>query len=268
MVKRLMKYDFLSYLHTLIPLDLVLLGIAVLTRLIRLFENSSTGYSIVQNSSIVALSIASIVALVLTVVMCVTRYYRNLFGAEGYLTLTLPVTNDQHIFSKVLSAVIMNIISLITIILAWCIAGLGDVLPEVWKAGIYLLKELCKLVSGGHVVMWAVEAVVLGIVLTATAYLLLYCCITIGQTAKKNRIASAVGVFFGFYLLSQLVGTIGIIISISCPALVEAIEEFLVNMRYSAVDAVAWFAIAADIILSVVYGLIIRAIMKHKLNIE
>ena len=268
MVRKLMKYDFLSYLRSLIPMDIVLLAIAVITRLIQLTEDDSTSYRILLGSSLAALAIACIVALVMTVVLCIARFYRSLFAAEGYLSLTLPVTHGQHILAKTISAVIVSAVTVVSILVALAIASAGDVLAEVVKAGAYLVRIAAREMGTGNVILWIVECIVLAVTATAALYLMFYFCLTVGQTAKKNRILAAVGVAFGLYLLTQILGTIGIVISFANPEIPERILEWLKDMREGAVTFVLSSMIVIEVILGTVYGLLVRVIMRKKLNVE
>ena len=268
MVRKLMKYDFLSYLRSLIPMDIVLLGIAVITRLIQLTEDDSTTYRILLGSSIAALVIACIVAVVMTVVLCVARFYRSLFAAEGYLSLTLPVSHSQHILAKTLSSVIVSAVTVVSILVALAIASAGDVLVEVVRAGTYLVRIAAQEVGIGRIVLWGIEFLVFAVTASAALYLMFYFALTVGQTAKKNRILAAVGVLFGLYLLTQILGTICIVISFANPEIPERIMEWLSNMKENAVTVVLSTMIVIEVILGTVYGLLVRTIMRKKLNVE
>ena len=268
MVRKLMKYDFLSYLRSLIPMDIVLLAIAVITRLIQLTEDDSTSYRILLWSSVTALVIACVVASVMTVVLCAARFHRSLFAAEGYLSLTLPVTHGQHVLAKTLSSVLVTAVTSIAILVALVIASLGDVLTEVVRAGAYLIRFGSQRFGGGRFALWGVEGLLLAITAAAAVYLMLYFCLTVGQTAKKNRILAAVGVLFGLYLLTQILGTVGIVISVTNPEIPERILEWLEDMRYDSVTFVLSSMIVIEVILGTVYGLLIRTIMRKKLNVE
>ena len=46
-------------------------------------------------------------AFVVTAVILIQRFYKNLLGSEGYLMFTLPVTVTQHLLSKTIIAVVM-----------------------------------------------------------------------------------------------------------------------------------------------------------------
>ena len=97
MVKKLMKFELASYMRSLLPFQLILLGIALLHRFVQLFENDGDAYWTFFSSSTAIIIIACIVTLVATVALCIARFYKNMFTGEGYLSFTLPVTVHQHI---------------------------------------------------------------------------------------------------------------------------------------------------------------------------
>ena len=58
MVKKLFKHEFIAYMRALLPMHLIMLGVAALTRFVYFFENESTSFMIVGRSSIIALVIS------------------------------------------------------------------------------------------------------------------------------------------------------------------------------------------------------------------
>ena len=211
MVRKLFKHEFIAYIRALLPMYVVLLGIAALTRFVVFFESDSAVYNIVIWSSIIALVIASIVCLVLSFLNVVTRYYKNMFTHEGYLTLTLPVTSAQHIWVKVTAGVVSILAGFVMIVLAVCVATAGELNIELFKALFYLLKEELIGTKGVYAV-YVIEFILLIIVALFASILLFYACISIGQLSNKNRVVSAIGVFFGYYFITQIISTIGIIL--------------------------------------------------------
>lgn len=211
MVKKLFKHEISAYTRILIPMHLVLLGIALLGRFVQLFENDSTAYHIVFWSSVTAFIVGAVVCALLTLVFGIRRFYTNLFTGEGYLSFTLPVTPTQHIWVKNIVALIAQLFSFIGILLSCCVITLGDVCVEAFKAFFYIVKQLFA-EYGFHTGLYIVEffiTVILGISVT---YMLFYACIALGQRAKKNRVAAAVGIFFAYYVIMQIISTIFIII--------------------------------------------------------
>lgn len=106
MLKKLLKYDFLSLKRFLIPLYL-------LTPVLALFAGMLSWITNRMDNDVVTLGLKSIylfsiVALILSVallpVLLVVYYYRGLYSDTGYLTLLLPVKRRQLILSKLLCA--------------------------------------------------------------------------------------------------------------------------------------------------------------------
>ena len=270
MVKKLIKHEFIAYSRSLLPIELALIGIAVVLRFIQFFENSSTGYAILFGSAVFAFVAAIIVCLVMTFIVSIQRYYKNLFKAEGYLTFTLPVSNHQLILSKLFSAVSVTIITFVNIFVSICVATAGEVCVEIFKAMGYLIKKYIDLV-GVNGVFYVIEIIILCIVAFAAEYLLFYACITLGQTAKKNRVAAAVGIYFGYYYATQILATVATIIFSTTEWLqniAEAIVPFVVDHPYAFAHIALILMILVIALVGALYYLVAYKVMRKKLNLE
>ncbi len=269
MVKKLLKYEFISFAKTILPMEIILLGIAVLTRFIQFFEDDSVTYRIFSISSVVALVISCIVCLVMTVFVNLIRFYRNLYTGEGYLTLTLPVTHHQHILSKLIAAVCSTIFSVISILLAIAISTAGEVFHELLKAFGYLFGLFTQKL-GADAWLYVLEFLILALLMTTSEYLLCYGCITVGQMAKKNRVLAAFGVFFGYYMFGQVLSTVLLVITGNFYKelhLDELLRWFSENPRPAAhIILISLSAFA--ILMGCIYYLITHKLMKQKLNLE
>ena len=140
MVKKLFKHELQYYLRTLLPMYIVLGGVALMGRFIEFFESADKAYSILRTSSVVMLGITCAAVLGLTLLFCVVRYYKNLFTGEGYLTMTLPVSPQAHILVKLAAGLLVNVVSFVAVVLAVCLFTVGPWLVELWKAAVYIYK--------------------------------------------------------------------------------------------------------------------------------
>ena len=267
MVKKLFKHEIYAYLRTILPMHLILIGIAALGRFVQLFENDSTAYRIVFVSSVVVFVVGAVVCSVLTLVFGIKRFYTNLFSSEGYLSFTLPVTPTQHIWVKNIVAVIAQLTSIIMIAVATCVITLGDVCNELFKAFFYIVKSL-YIETGYHCVLYTLEIIVLAVLEAATIYMLFYACITLGQRAKKNRIAAAVGIFFIYYFIMQILSTVGIILA----TIFELkISEFLAYIDKHPITGVHMIFGAGIVVYAIGYTIfyfVTKNTIKNKLNLE
>lgn len=269
MVRKLFKHELYAYMRTILPMHMILIGIGIVGRIIQLFDNNSTSYNIVFWSSVVAFIIGVIVCILLTFIFGIKRFYTNLFTHEGYLSFTLPVTSTQHILVKNIVAVISQLFSIIMILLATCAITMGDVCAEVFKAFGYIVKLAYKEYNQ-HTTLYILEIILALVVIISTSYMLLYACIALGQRAKKNRVAAAVGIYFAYYLIIQILGTISIIVvTVFYDRLhIDELLEYLGNHPIFT-NHLGW---CATIVISSLFNLLYFAITKgsitKKLNLE
>ena len=268
MVKKLIKYDFQSYFRLLFPVQLIILGIALINRLIQLFEPKeaagtlNTVYNGFFISSLTLYFIAIAVCLVMTLVVSIVRFYQGMYTNEGYLNHTLPVTPTQHITAKLLNSMLFYIGTLFVIFISFIIITFGELNIEIFKAGFYLLNKFIGSLGAQGVVL-IIEAVILVLLLGVHSFLKLYCCISVGQLAKKKKVLLAFGVYFGLYMAKQLVGTVFIIFAVINSDLVYYITEWF-NERLS---ILLLFAIVYYVVVSVIYFVVNNLIMSKKLNL-
>ncbi len=256
----------------MLPMLSILLGVGVLTRLIQLFENTTVAYQIVFVSSLVALIITSVVCLVMSVVVSVARFRSNLFTAEGYLSFALPVTPMEHIIAKTVSAFATVVTALLGIAVALAVAGAGDMTEEVVKAAAYLLSYYIKRVGLANGVLYCIELAVLIATATVTRLMLFFACIALGQRAKKNRLLAAFGIYFAYYFIMQILGTVCIIVFSSLtyhtPEFIIRAIEWAERNPWSTVHIVLCGAVILTALLGCVYTAITHNSMKKHLNLE
>ena len=273
MVGKLMKYDFQSFFRLLLPVQLILIGIAGLNRIVQIFENDTGAYTTVFISSVVLLVIACVVALVMSYVVGIVRFYQGLYSSEGYLSHSLPVTSAQHIWSKLIVSLLFECGTLLAIFIAVNVATVGDVGVELYKAGGYLAKEFFAQVHFNGA-LYLIEWLLIFLVGLASSFLMMYFCISIGQLVNRKKILLAFGVLFGLYVLGQIFATIVIIMG---PLMLnnEAIRTFLQGIfdwaaahSRAAIHIGSLLVLLGQTILGFVYFLITERIMTKRLNLS
>ena len=277
MVKKLFKHELAYYLRSMLPIYGILLAIAAMTRIIFFFEADNTVYEIISTIAILSYAVAIIAVFAMTMVFTITRYYRHLFTSEGYLTFTLPVTPTQHIMTKLSTAVLFHVLSSLVILASLCVVTSGDVLIEIFKAAEYIFGEMPALfarefknttAAQWQVNFWlfAIEFIVLIIATNIYQMLLFYTCITIGQMFKKNRILGAVGVYFGYYMITQAIGTVFVIVSSFLPW--ESLGELFMGAPIACIHSVMLGSLLLNLLIALALFFICRFIIRRKLNLE
>lgn len=97
-----------------------------------------------------------------SIIYPVTRYNKNFFKGEGYLTFSIPASAEEHIFAKRIAAILCQLIMSVAIILSLVILLLMLGEPEVWSAigtvfqtigDLYVLEPV-------HAALFTLEALV------------------------------------------------------------------------------------------------------------
>lgn len=269
MVKKLFKHEFLAYTRVMAIVYSVLLTIALATKIILVSESDTTAYNIICTFSIITYGVSVFATLFFAFAMGIIRFYKNLFTAEGYLTFTLPVTASQHILVKIVTAVCVEILSFIAVVLSGCIVTSGELLSEIWKVFVYLFDKVYAL-AGVQCIFIGCEALLLLLLSTFTGMMLYYTFISIGQLSKKNRILGAVGAFFIYYIITQVISsvfTVGISV-LAATGMFERLALWISNHIYAFFHIAMWGGILLSVIFGLVEYFIIRWIITKKLNLE
>lgn len=269
MVKKLYKHEMFYYIRSLLPVYFILLGVAVLGRFVKFFETDTTAYSILRGTSIFVLVVAVLVTLVLSFVFAIVRFYKNMFSGEGYLTLTLPVTPTNHLLVKMISAVIVNVASVIVSLLAICLFMAGDNLNKAAMKIVDVIEDLAKGLEG-QLPFYILETTLILLISLVSSILLFYMCISLGQLFCKNRILAAVGVYFGLYVFNQIFGTIlSVVLTIFADTwLVNLFTNLFERDYLTTIHMIFGVGIVWSILVALVYFLISKFVLTKKLNLE
>lgn len=149
MIMKLLRYDIKGIGRRLLPLYALTIVLSILNR----FSTSSiyNGYERNTSSStwfellsaiLVGIYVITIIAVfIVTFYILVAKYNRSIYGDEGYLTNTLPITQTQIIVAKTINFLIWSIISglvamvslFIIIYQGWWMPDFIEVVQEGWS---------------------------------------------------------------------------------------------------------------------------------------
>ena len=270
MVKKLLKHETIYYYRTLGILLPIVLVFGIMTRVFRLFENGNVLTDIAIGSSVTMFVISCFALLILATVISVVRFYKNMYSAEGYLTFTLPVTQRQHIFVKLLVASIAQALCTLVVILALIIAFSGESLLDAVRWTFGSLGDLVTVCGVGNFIFFALELLILLLLAVPSQMLVYYACITLGQTAKKNRILMSVAAYFVYYMITQLLGTFFTmaVMIVATSGIGDLLAEWTINHPMPAIHIIAWGSILLSVAFTVALWFITESVMKKKLNLE
>lgn len=269
MVRKLFKHEFLAWLRVMPIIYGITLAVAAIHRAIQIFENDSVYYGLIIGSASVVYVIALVVCIASATVFGIQRFYKNLFTGEGYLTHTLPVTPASHLWVKVLTAVSFDTASVLVCLLSGMIVSAGEVFAEVCKAAGYLLGKIPQEIAG-HVAGYVAEYILLILVAMFNSHLLFYLCICVGQLFRKNRVLAAVGVYFGLYIIAQVLSTVMMVVFVILgeAGIWDGALELVAQYPKTSVHVFLCGFTVLTALLTLVYYWICHHIIRKRLNLE
>ena len=270
MFGKLLKYEFKSLgkwylsLYAITALLSLVIGFWVQTIAYRSEHNArflengpAFAESLLLGITIFAFAIIIIGLLISTFFLVVSRFYKNIYGRQGYLTMTLPVNSHQLILSKLVAALIWYFIASLVILLSgFIIAGISlsqqmpsmaDFVNEAWTQ-FNLLISLYFL--DGILFFFSI------FINTVLGILLSYFAISLGQLFKDHRVLLAVAFYVG---LNFVLGIIQTMTSITSTV---NYEEVMVPIRQNPV------LLVLNILMALGFYFGTHFIMTKKLNLQ
>ena len=175
-----------------------------------------------------------------TLILIIRRFKGSVYDRQGYLTLTLPVSEHQIILSKLLGAFIWSLASSLVFILSIYIIL---VLTGANFLDIFSLEYLFKFYMDSF---WL--SVISFILSTVAGILCIYLSISIGQLFNEYRTALAV---LAYIVIQTILGFVGL--------------NLRIDIDYNWMIS---FEIVKDLILSVAFYLGTYYILKNKVNLQ
>lgn len=202
MLGKLLKYEIKATARWFLPLYAAILLMAGINRL--LFSDPLTmngpGLSfreIITGLSMITYVILIIGVMVITLVVCIIRFYKSLLGDEGYLMFTLPVETWKHILNKLLIAMLWSFSSGLIALLSIFIIIPGPELAEMRQA-FAEFQNIFGTAGYFTIPLVTIASLVFGI-------LEIYAAIALGHLFNKHKMLASFGMYIGINTISQFV---------------------------------------------------------------
>ncbi|WP_270975294.1 ABC transporter (permease) [Streptococcus agalactiae] len=257
MFGKLLKYELKSVgkwyltLNAAVLLVSIILGL-VLKALGGNFSTDTNSTSAQIFTIILVLLLAMVISgsLLSTLAIIIKRFYSNIFGRQGYLTLTLPVTTNQIICSKLLASLLWSIfiviIGIILVILP--LVGIGQF--------VVAFPEIYKIISSSNAPLFIAYFFLSYVAGT----LLIYLSIAVGQLFTNKRILMGIVSYFG---ISLLITFLTLIIDS-----IFHIDLFNSHANATFSQPVLLYNILVSIVEIAIFYMLTHSIIKYKLNIQ
>lgn len=205
MLGKLMKHELKATSRLLVPLYLILLCISILDRIILNFVNYNWMMKVISNILTTGFLFILVAIIVVTIVLIITRFYKNLVTDEGYLMFTLPVRTHQLINSKLIIAVFWMLISIGFIFGSLFIAFASTERMDIIIRTIRENYEELSTVFNGTLPVLTAEMILLCFVSLVTNLLMFYVSIAIGQLFNGRKLLGSFIAYIGIYTALQMI---------------------------------------------------------------
>ena len=218
MLRKLLKHEFRATGRIMLPLFLILLATSVGANLsIRgMLDTDNRFLNILSSLLIVAFVVAVIGVCVMSMVVMVQRFYKNLLQDEGYVMMTLPVSVHQHIWSKLIVSAVWFALTLVVVCLACLIMAFDVELVQQIATGFReLFQEIYRNLSTYYAINGTAivaEFLVLCFVGCCAMCLQFYAALAIGHSFPNHKMAWSVLWFFLIQFIMQFLGGMGIML--------------------------------------------------------
>lgn len=275
MLGKLIKHEFKGSGRTMVPFILMCLGLSVLAGLsIRGMENlQDYGWFTVLFGIVIFLFVVGLMAVcIMALVVCIERFRKNLLGDEGYLMFTLPVSVDEHIFSKLIVSAVWFAATWVVCMLAvtLMLATNFDKIEVNWTDFSFAMKQMwAELTKFGllHILGYILEMLVLAFASCCVACLQFYSAMAIGYSFSNHKVLLSVVFFLVINvvlsilqpLLMAVTGNAGVI-----DFMIESVENMSAPVT---VHMILLGTFLYMLILFVILYFPTRLLLKHKLNL-
>lgn len=200
MLSKLFKYELKATGRIFLPLFLALLLFAIINR----FMLSPDEFDTPAMISMAIYIMIMVGMFVMTFIMMIQRFNKNLLSDEGYLMHTLPVEPWKHIVSKLFVSMLWMVISGITALLSILIIALkkGD-FTQFTEAFATIHQQAFELL-GASVYLLSFEIIIVLLVTLASGILIIYASIAIGHLFNQHKMLASFGAFIGLSALSEI----------------------------------------------------------------
>jgi hypothetical protein len=258
MLGKLLKYEFKATGRVFLPLFGALLIVSIVSRLFM-----SLRFQAPTIIGIVVSVILMVGIFIITLIITLQRFYRNLLTTEGYLMFTLPVKTDSLIWSKLITASVWNILSLVVVTAAIAIMAITKFnLADAFRCLSGLLNSVG--IGGGTLAAFIAEFVVLVLTALFSGILTFYACMSVSLLFNKHRVLISFAAYLVFSTIGQILSSVAAVIVTK-----TRLPEVFMNWDlFTQIHVGAISMIVLNLAVGVIFYFLSRYMLKNKLNLE
>lgn len=243
----------------------VLILFAIINRFFMSFDVQGI-MSIPFGVSLMVYGAIMVAIFVLTLIVMIQRFYKNLLCDEGYLMFTLPVKTWQHIATKTITSlawiIASLVISLLSVLILSINSGFWTNMPDHF---FQLLSQSFYAETGISFYAFSGELLLLLIIGSLSSIMTIYAAIAIGQLNQRHKLLAAFGAYLAINVIIQIITSVGMYICSYSQSFNQWINGLTpVEGWHLLINGGTVYSLVCTVILYI----IVQAILKRKLNLE
>ena len=204
MLRKLIKHEFQATGRVMLPMYLILLVTAMGANLSTrgLLETDIWFLNFLGGALVTAFAMAMFAVCIVSFVLMVQRFQRNLLGDEGYLTLTLPVSIHKQVWAKLIVSAVWFALTLI-VVFAACLIMAYDVglIHQLVRGFEMVLEELARSPYAFDVPAFCLELLAVCFLGSCVLCLQFYAAMAAGHGFANHKKLWTVVMFFGLWFV-------------------------------------------------------------------
>lgn len=213
MLGKLIKHEFRATGRIMLPLFLAVLILSAFAGLsIHGFERARD-VRILQamyGTTISTFFLSLFAVAVVAVVLMIQRFYKSLLRDEGYISMTLPVSVDAHIWAKLLTSFVWFALEVLLSAIALIIVLSINVSlrEELWIWDMFEdFRYYFKDVHGFNAALYGLEYLVLGFLGACAFCLRCYASMAIGHSAADHKLLLSFVTWIAIGVALRMIGS-------------------------------------------------------------
>lgn len=202
MLGKLLKYEMKATARVFFPIYGLILLLAVVNRLI--WKINVQNFDIPRMITMSVYVMLIVAAFVITLVVTIQRFNKNLLGDEGYLSFTLPVKTHSQIDAKMIITLLWSVLSiLVSAASVFILVANPETLTQFSRFCAQVGDLYRQYGFSAHLI--ALETILLTVVGFLSSILEIYAAIVVGNLAGRHKLLAGVGAYLGFGIIQQVI---------------------------------------------------------------
>lgn len=275
MLRKLMKQELRATARVMGPILLLTLAAAVGGNIAvyHLVESDAAVLNVIGVFLLMAFVAAIAGAFIVSFVLMIQRFYKNLLRDEGYLMMTLPATVHEHVLSKLLVSILWAVATAVTAVLAMFILvfelefvdlifyDFRELLAQLEFSGLRMMDY------AGHAAVFVLEIILMMIVADSCLCLQIYAALAVGHSFSHHKGILSFVAYFGLSIAWSFVQNGALhLLNLIVP---DGISLGLQNLSpFVAMHITMWSIILIAMIPAAIWYAVTTWFLKNRLNLD